>query len=73
MAIVNGAPSGGGGGAGSQQDEPLVRIWGTIAELSEQLSGHRAAAAELQAQISMLKVSAPLDYEKGGADLRGRG
>jgi hypothetical protein len=58
MAIVNGAPSGGGGGAGSQQDEPLVRIWGTIAELSEQLSGHRAAAAELQAQISMLKVRA---------------
>jgi hypothetical protein len=45
MAVLNGAA-----------DDALLRIWSTVAELSEQLSQHRTAAAELQARIGVLKV-----------------
>jgi hypothetical protein len=45
MAVLNGAA-----------DDALLRIWSTVAELSEQLSAHRSAAAELQARIGVLRV-----------------
>jgi hypothetical protein len=45
MAVMNGAA-----------DDALLRIWSTVAELSEQLSAHRSAAAELQARIGVLRV-----------------
>jgi hypothetical protein len=45
MAVLNGAG-----------DDALLRIWSAVAELSEQLTQHRTAAAELQAQIGVLKV-----------------
>jgi hypothetical protein len=37
-------------------DDPVARIWATVAELSDQLSQHRSFAAGLQAQIGVLKV-----------------
>jgi hypothetical protein len=37
-------------------DDGMMRIWATIAELSEQLTQHRAFTAGLQAQIGVLKV-----------------
>jgi hypothetical protein len=37
-------------------DDPVARIWETVAELSDQLSRHRSFAAGLQAQIGVLKV-----------------
>ncbi|EIN12550.1 hypothetical protein PUNSTDRAFT_97325 [Punctularia strigosozonata HHB-11173 SS5] len=54
MAIIDGGAATGGGGG----DQELLRLWGLVAELSEQLSLHRQAASALHAQVGDLKTQA---------------
>lgn len=37
-------------------DTEILRVWGTIAELSDQLNQHRSFTASLHGQIDALKV-----------------
>lgn len=46
-------------------DSDLIRLWGLVAELSEQLNANRAITSALQAQAAQAKVS-----QLGGLALR---
>jgi len=39
-----------------EMDSDLLRLWGLVAELSEQLNANRAMTAALQSQASQAKV-----------------
>jgi hypothetical protein len=39
-----------------EMDNDLVRLWGLVAELSDQINNNRAVTAALQAQAGVLKV-----------------
>lgn len=45
-----------------EMDSDLLRLWGLVAELSEQLNANRSMTAALQAQAAQAKVCAT----KGG-------
>lgn len=40
-----------------EMDSDLLRLWGLVAELSEQLNNNRSITAALQAQAGQVKVN----------------
>ena len=48
-----------------EMDSDLLRLWGLVAELSDQLNNNRAVAAALQAQAGQVKVRISLVIRDG--------
>lgn len=45
-------------------DSDLIRLWGLVAELSDQLNSNRSITAALQTQADILKVFLPPSYAR---------